>query len=184
MSKPSDNPQPSVIRRIFIAQIALVVIFTLLTFAAYTWPERVGSYFFAAILGCLGGSITLLRRVKKDDGPFAEELAASWFATLMPLLYAGLMASVAYLLFMSGIVSGDGGNGLLSSNLFPNFTNPNPDGAELLSFKHVAQMRPASLQDLGKLMVWCFLAGYSERFVIGILKQLERKGGDPSKQAE
>ncbi len=179
-----SNTKTKVVQRLFIAQIALVMTFTLLTFLAYSWPERIGSYFFAAILGCLGGSITLLRRVKKEAGTLVEEMAASWIATLMPLLYAGLMASVAYLLFMSGIVSGDGGNGLLSSNLFPNFTNPNPDGAELLSFKHVAQMRPASLQDLGKLMVWCFLAGYSERFVIGILKQLERKGASSSKHVD
>jgi len=37
------------------------------------------------------------------------------------------------------------------------------------------EMRPATIADVGKLMVWCFLAGYSERFVADILGQLERK---------
>ncbi|HQU70926.1 MAG TPA: hypothetical protein PKV71_15550 [Calditrichia bacterium] len=34
-------------------------------------------------------------------------------------------------------------------------------------------MRSAGLMDFGKLMVWCFLVGYSERFVMGVLKRLE-----------
>lgn len=32
------------------------------------------------------------------------------------------------------------------------------------------------MHNTGKLLVWCFLAGYSERFVVGILDQLEKHG--------
>ncbi|MCB0283853.1 MAG: hypothetical protein KDF60_14805 [Calditrichaeota bacterium] len=163
-----------VIRRIFISQFLLIVAFSLLAIAAYSWPERIGSFFFAFILGCLGGSVALLKRIHKSDAKVVEEMATYWVAILMPMLYGGVMSSIAYLLFMSGILSGDGGNGLFTSNLFPNFTSPDPQGGELLSFKQIVQMRPESLKDAGKLMVWCFLAGYSENFVIGILKQLER----------
>jgi len=35
--------------------------------------------------------------------------------------------------------------------------------------------RPATLPDLGKLLAWCFLAGYSEKFVIGVLGKLEHR---------
>lgn len=31
------------------------------------------------------------------------------------------------------------------------------------------------MKDVGKLLVWCFVAGYSESFVTGILKQLESR---------
>jgi hypothetical protein len=42
------------------------------------------------------------------------------------------------------------------------------------------EMAPVSMKDVGKLLVWCFVAGYSEKFVTGILKQLERRGeGSP-----
>jgi len=174
MPSKAENINHQVIRRIFIAQLSLLVTFGLLAIAAYEWPERIGSFFFAFFLGCIGGSVALLKRIRKEDSKVIEGLATYWIATLMPLLYGGVMAGVAYLLFMSGILSGDGGNGLFTSNLFPNFTTPNPETGELLSFKHIAQMRPATLKDFGKLLVWCFLAGYSEKFVIGILKQLER----------
>ena len=32
----------------------------------------------------------------------------------------------------------------------------------------------------GKLLIWSFVAGYSEKFVTGILKQLERQQARPS----
>lgn len=40
----------------------------------------------------------------------------------MPFLYGGMMAAVAYLLFMAGILTGDSGGGLLTTNVFPNFS--------------------------------------------------------------
>lgn len=181
MQSKIDSNNHQVIRRIFVAQLSLIMSFGLLAIAAYTWPERIGSFFFAFLLGCIGGSVALLKRIRKSDPKVIEDLASDWISTLMPLLYGGLMASVAYLLFMSGILSGDGGNGLFTSNLFPNFTRPKPEAGELLSVRQIIQMRPETLKDVGKLLVWCFLAGYSERFVIGILKQLERSNeGKPS----
>lgn len=174
MQSKAQSISYQAIRRIFVAQLSLVVTFGVLAIAAYAWPERIGSFFFAFFLGCIGGSVALLKRIRKSDSRVIEDLATYWIATLMPLLYGGVMAGIAYLLFMSGILSGDGGNGLFTSNLFPNFTRPNPEAGELLSIRQIVQMRPETLKDIGKLLVWCFLAGYSERFVIGILKQLER----------
>ncbi len=40
------------------------------------------------------------------------------------------------------------------------------------------------LPDLGKLLVWSFIAGYSEHLVTGILSQLERKGAGAEPQNE
>jgi len=94
----------------------------------------------------------------------------------VPLLYGSLMASVAYLLFMSGILTGEQGQGLFTSNLFPNFTHPVIPTGQLLTVPMILQIRPCSVADVGKLFVWCFLAGYSERFVTGILSTLEQKG--------
>jgi len=130
-----------------------------------------GFFWFAFIAGCLGASIGILKRITQDP-PFVTELAQSRIATLMPLLYGGLMAGVAYLLFLSGLLSGDGGNGLLTTNLFPNFESAADAEASFVSYLEV---RPETMADVGKLMVWCFLAGYSERFVADILGQLEGK---------
>ena len=174
MIQETQKTRLAVVRRIFVAQLCLVAAFWLLAAVGYFW--HVGSFFFGLLLGSLGGSIALLRRVRTEEAPVVAELAADVTSTLMPMLYGGLMAGVAYLLFLSGILSGDGGSGLFTSNLFPNFTAPKPETEELI--KSFLEIRPESMEDAGKLLVWCFVAGYSERFVTGILKQLERRGED------
>lgn len=67
--------------------------------------------------------------------------------------------------------------GLLTTNLFPNFTSSQ---GELVTATAFRNMRPETLQDLGKLLVWCFLAGYSEGFIVGILGRLEQMNGTES----
>jgi hypothetical protein len=174
MNQETQESRLAVIRRIFVAQVCLVAAFCLLAIFGFFW--HVGSFFFGFFLGSLGGSIALLRRVRSEKTASIGELAADMTSTLMPLLYGGLMAGVGYLLFMSGILSGEGGAGLFTSNLFPNFTTPNATEENLI--KRFLEMKPVSMKDVGKLLVWCFVAGYSERFVTGILKQLERRGED------
>lgn len=175
MESKARNTNQTALWRIFVLQICLIVTVGLLSILATVWPQSLGSFWFAFFAGCIGGSVALLKRIRKGNAKFVEELANSWIATLMPLLYGGVMAGVAYLLFMAKILSGDQ-EGLFTSNLFPMFTKENPEPGELFSFKEVIKMRPASLMDFGKLLVWCFLAGYSERFVMGVLKQLEERG--------
>lgn len=145
-----------------------------MTLVGYFW--HVGSFFFGIFLGSLGGSIALLKRVRSEKASSIDEVGADIISTLMPILYGGLMAGVGYLLFMSGILSGEGGAGLFTSNLFPNFTTPSIADDNLI--KHFMAMKPETMKDVGKLLVWCFIAGYSESFVTGILKQLEQRGED------
>ena len=164
----------AVIRRIFVTQLCIVAAFGLLTIIGYFW--HVGSFFFGIFLGSLGGSIALLKRVRNEKAAIIEEVAADIISTLMPILYGSLMAGVGYLLFMSGILSGEGGEGLFTSNLFPNFTTPSTTEDNLI--KRFIEMKPETMKDVGKLLVWCFVAGYSESFVTGILKQLEQRGED------
>lgn len=177
MTDETNEARRIVIRTIFIVQICLVVTALLLLLLGYCLEKGLcgdtsfGFFWFAFIAGCLGASIGLLKRITKD-GPFVTELAQSRIATLMPLLYGGIMAGVAYLLFLSGLLSGDGGNGLLTTNLFPNFESAANAKASFVSY---IEVRPKSMADVGKLLVWCFLAGYSERFVADILGQLEGK---------
>ena len=85
------------------------------------------------------------------------------------------MAGVAYLLFMSGFLTGVDGEGLIATNLFPSFDRPDASG-QLLTMQTVFKLRPATVTDLGQLFVWCFLAGYSESFIVGILGKLEKQG--------
>lgn len=171
------------LRIIFFTQVGLLALMGVLFAIGHADNGvNIGAFFFSIILGTLGASISFMRRINADEKSTIVQLAHDpLFSTLMPILYGTLMAGVAYLLFMSGLVSGDGGKGLLSSNLFPNFSQPHEGKTLLQQFIHLT---PHGMKNTGKLLVWSFIAGYSERFVVAILDQLERKGGGEREEEE
>lgn len=122
MAEPRTGASTTVIRRVFLAQIALLGAVGALVVVGLYVSEHLGSFPLSFCAGCLGGSIALLKRLPGESDVVLDELFASRVTSIMPMLYGGLMAVVAYLLFMSGILTGDGGTGLFTSNLFPNFT--------------------------------------------------------------
>lgn len=181
-----DDAIELVLRRVFLAQGLLVAgLIALVLIGQFLSPEHLGSMPASILVGALGGSLSLLRRLRTGDHHGVVQMARSNPATYMPLVYGGLMAGVAYLLFMSGILTGEGGRGLFTSNLFPNFTFlPEAEGLRL-SMREVVGLRPKGVQDLGKLLVWCFVSGYSESFVVGVLSTLERqRGGDANRPSD
>lgn len=171
-----------IVRRLFYAQLGVLAVACAFVFALSFSVNHLGSFIFAFMAGCLGGSIALVRRLPNTERETMEFLASGWIPCLMPLLYGGLMAAVTYLLFMSGILTEEGGDGLFRSNLFPEFTNPGSGHDALLNMGTILQLRPASIEDAGKLLVWCFLSGFSENFVLGVLGALERRGGKKSNE--
>ena len=151
---------------VFFLQILMLLLIALLV------ALGAGSFFFCILLGGIGASISLMRRLYKQEDPGFKGLAFV-NSVLMPVLYGVLMSGIAYLLFMSGILSGDGGGGLISSNLFPNFDHGKvTDKMSLVQQFFV--IRPEDIKEAGKLLVWCFITGYSESFITGILKMLEK----------
>lgn len=178
--QPSElTKNQTVIRRIFIAQIVMIGSSTLMVLTAIRLDF--GFFWFSFLAGLFGGSLAFLKRVQSGKVLLVEEAASSWYTALMPILYGGLMASVSYFLFVSGILSGQGGTGLIATNLFPDFSLPSTPKTEAtvailtkqVAVKDWLLLRPTELVDAGKLMVWSFLAGYSENFVTGILGRLE-----------
>lgn len=179
-SDAPSAPRQLAERSLFFAQGGLVLgIFALVLigYAVEHWRDdgrSFGTFWFAFMIGALGSSIALTRRVRTSQS-VAANLAQSKISVAMPLLYGGLMASVAYLLFLSGVLSGDSGGGLITTNLFPNFTG-DEQGALAPSVTAYLEFRPATMRDAGKLLVWSFIAGYSETFVKNLLSQLESRG--------
>jgi hypothetical protein len=117
-------------------------------------------------LGCgvLGGFISLQRRLKTLSIKDLELLGESWNYTLLSPLTGGFLAVVLYAVFISGLLAGD---------LFPAFTFDSTDTARpgTVVFQDIIQVRANTVQDYAKLLVWSFIAGYSEKFVINIIGQ-------------
>lgn len=184
MPASDSDPTELVLRRIFALQGLVLLAIVVLVIAGQRFPSHLGSLPGSLMLGAFGGSLSLLRRLRSGNRRSMARVAASLPAVAMPFVYGGLMAGVAYLLFMSGILTGEGGHGLLTTNLFPKFTSPPQEEGTLLSMSQVLRIRPSTTQDLGKLLVWCFLAGYSEKFMIGILQMLEQRSSNTQDKDE
>lgn len=151
------------------AAITFVLVFYLVT-------QQMGTMIFALLIGGVGACISFFLRFSKLGNNELDFLVTSWWAMVVPVLVGVVMGGFIYIVFFAGILTGDGGNGLFTSNLFPLFTSPKLADGEVLSLKVALEIRPESVQDFGKLLVWCFLAGYSERLVPNILDSLERRG--------
>lgn len=159
------------VKQIFVAQLVLIVVTALLVpFAIYT---GLGWFWFSFIAGIFGSSVAVLRRVTSGK-PVTYFSRNSWALILSPLLYGGIMAGIAYIIMGSGLVSGAQGDGLLKTNLFPSF-GPKELMDKLAQMSSFLEVRPSTLQDAAKLIVWCFLAGYSENFVTGILSSFDNR---------
>jgi hypothetical protein len=173
----------TLIRRIFVSQVAILTGFLVAIMVGVFFPERLGAFSLAFLCGALGGSMSLLKRIRIEKIGILKEIESSLVTTLMPLLYGGVLASVTYLLFLGCVLTGDGEGGLFTSNLFPEFAGLNcqgssgtgPETADALDMKSLIQMKPKTIQDFAKLLVWSVLSGYSEKFVDGILRTLERQ---------
>ncbi len=169
MRNDVESVRHTLMGRIFIVQLVLIAAVTVLVGAATVW--NIGAFWFAFAGGILGGSIALIKRIECGNASQLDRVFRSWYGLLMPLLYGGVMAIIAYGLFMAQILSGEMGGGLLTTNLFPNFTGSDGEQVTATAFRN---MRPEKLQDLGKLLIWCFLAGYSEQFIVNILGRMEQ----------
>ena len=119
------------------------------------------------ITGATGGFISLCRRIyEANPGPDPEAscriLRSDRSSLVAKPLFGAVFALVLYLLFLGGIVSG---------SLFPAPSlGPNNIQVNFQSFLTGAVW--AVPGDFAKLLVWCFIAGFAERFVPDILGRL------------
>jgi hypothetical protein len=76
-----------------------------------------------------------------------------------------VLAMALYLVFMSGLISGD---------LFPRFTvtTVGDGGAYTGMVDFMTKVKPEAHKDVAKILVWSFIAGYSETFVPNLISQL------------
>ena len=157
----SANLLISVTRRLF---LALVVLFSIALATAFLIPES--RYIVPVVViasGLIGGFVGLQRRLKELTIADLELIASSWIYTCLSPLVGGVLALLLYVLFLSGLLSGD---------LFPHFI-PDENREEITSFASIFQQHANSYKDYAKLVFWCFVAGFSERFVTDVVSRFE-----------
>ena len=157
----------------------VILIPTLLVIALEPWrqnsprsePEMI---YIVLGLGALGAFVSLHRRLKSLGADDLQLLASSWFnAWLIPLI-GGVLATVLYCLFLSGLLSGE---------LFPSFCrgvvekykDPVAASAQPSAFWRLLECQGNEPRDYAKLFFWSFLAGFSEKFVVDIIGHFERR---------
>lgn len=116
--------------------------------------------FILFMAGMLGGFIGLQRRLKdlteKDLILLSDSIV---YLSLSPLV-GGILALVTYVIFLSGIIQ---------SNLFPTFKVD----SSCNGFGMIFCQSGVDYKDYAKLIVWCFISGFSEKFVTDILNRFE-----------
>lgn len=113
--------------------------------------------------GLIGGFVGLQRRLKELTVTDLELIAASWIYTCLSPLVGGMLALLLYVLFLSGLLSGD---------LFPHF-EADENLENITSFTSIFNQHGSSYKEYAKLIFWCFIAGFSERFVTDVISRFE-----------
>lgn len=157
----STNLLISVTRRLF---IALMILFSI---ALATATLATNSRYIVLIVvissGLIGGFVGLQRRLRDLTIKDLELIANSWVYTCLSPLVGGILAVLLYVLFLSGLLSGD---------LFPHFL-PDENKNGVTGFASIFLQYGSSYQEYAKLIFWCFVAGFSERFVTDVISHFE-----------
>jgi hypothetical protein len=135
--------------------------------SAFVTPILIG------VCGFIGGFIGIQRRLKSLTLGDLELLSSSWVYTILAPLVGGVLAIVLYILFLSGLLSGE---------LFPQFAE-DVGGATTIGFQKIMMQHAETYQDYGKLFFWSFVAGYSEKFVTDVVAKFEGTAVSAAAQA-
>lgn len=158
-SEESARLLVSVTHRLF---FSLVVLFTLALVAAIFLADSRHVIMVVVITtGLIGGFVGLQRRLKELTIADLQLISASWIYTCLSPLVGGILALLLYILFLSGLLSGD---------IFPHFV---AEETSQVGFATLFNQHGVDYKDYAKLVFWCFVAGFSEHFVTDVISRFE-----------
>jgi len=170
-SSMSDSERTRVLlvtvsRQLFVAlavsiSLGFIIVITLQNFGG---SEHV-TLPIVMLCGIVGGFVGIQRRLKDLTMHDLELLADSRIYLILSPFVGGVLSLVLYLLFISQLLQGD---------LFPRFVADSKTPVLTKGFFLIAdQHAKGGFSGYAKLMFWCFLAGFSEKFVTDVIGKFE-----------
>lgn len=157
-----------------LALLAIVSVFLYLLLAPWLELNRspISSIPFVFLTGVTGGIIGIQSRLKTLAIEDLDLLAHSVPFLLLAPIIGGFLALLLFLMFIGGLIQG---------NLFPVFSTSAPVAVgENIKDSTCVSNGISSLMcvtgaatDYAKLLFWSFVAGFSERFVTGLMLGIE-----------
>jgi hypothetical protein len=163
-SKEKMDLVVQVTERLFIALLVILGTVLGLLVLRYFFMYNLPIILPCLLVGALGGFVGIQSRLKKLNVLDLELLAKSKAYIVLPPLVGGILAMLLCVMFLAGLVQGD---------LFPSFRFEAKGHTN--GFYALFQRRPEAYEDYAKLLFWSFIAGFSERFVIDIINQFDKK---------
>lgn len=164
----------------FLGTMILAVAFSTWLLIAHFSGSEVPVLVIVVLLGILGAFFSALTRLYKVDeagaaliSPTVEHLGGRYLLmySFVPPVIGAIAAVVLYLIFLAQLVKG---------GLFPNIDCASAKKCEdIQGLMH--NFLPVTPADFGKVMVWSFVAGFSERLVPDLLQSLVARQGKASK---
>lgn len=116
------------------------------------------------IVGNIGGYVGTHRNLSALSDGEVTELSSSWLGLVVPSFVGGILACLLYMLFISGIISGE---------LFPFIMLDEgvlPSGFEAIFHQHADG--PA---EYAKLVFWAFVAGFNQKYVVDVVESIRSR---------
>lgn len=152
--------------------IGIVIVAIVLIFGLFFWRsigvsgggEQFPIIWFIWIAAILGSIVNQTSRDDSIKDPQHHQITA-WLYLFWKCVIAAILAMTLYMMFISGLLSGD---------IFPKFIHATVEqGGSYTNMKDFAtKIDPESFKDVAKILVWSFIAGYSEKFVPNLVSQV------------
>ena len=165
MMERSENVL-KITQRLILMTVAVIFVISIIFGITLYLGQRFNISFLCFGCGLIGGFISIQQRLRKFHDDELLLLSKSLFQIVLIPVYGGIFSLILYVAFLGQIVTG----AAFPHFYIPAFSNP-PDHLDMQRF--LSETSPESGVDVAKLLFWCVVAGFSERFIPQIIS---RKG--------
>ena len=142
---------------------ALTISIVLAITNMYVYKNIMPVVFFAAAVGSVVNNYYRLAKLSEADKATAAQIRGSVLTLqiYVSMLIAGIFGLVMYGLCLTQLLAGE---------LFPKFSGVSTAYSGMGAF--LTEVTPATNLDIGKMLIWAFVAGFSERLIPNVLDRL------------